>query len=111
MSLIKCKECENKISDKSDVCPFCGMPQEETIYYDYTFAKEGRCVIGSKVWLIRDAPCKYSSILSVRRDSDREILIYTKFHDTPYLITAKKEEVYEMNKFFAAAIKCFKERG
>ena len=38
MTLIKCPECGKEISDKSDVCIYCGYPIEKTVkcpYCDY----------------------------------------------------------------------------
>ncbi|NLD49371.1 MAG: zinc ribbon domain-containing protein, partial [Clostridiaceae bacterium] len=45
MALINCPECNNRISDKAEKCPHCGlpsrfftfeMPKEETITVDIT---------------------------------------------------------------------------
>lgn len=48
MALIKCKECENEISDKADICPHCGFSYHKSYNRDIKLGSI-ICIIGSSL--------------------------------------------------------------
>lgn len=81
MSLIKCKECNNEISDKATTCPHCGCPVEKTILCPYCDIDSGKTFkeiqdLGHKI------ECK---------NCGKTIRVLTKEQDKLYIASLKNE--------------------